>query len=229
MELQLDNVTAGWCPDLSYLYSDRLKDFHLDDNRYMQYEKRFMLTTNKIEPKVYRVTKVLEIAPKGVIKYTFKQDEYDEAADNPDLLICNYYNDSGEIQIEEPDPVIDPSKTSVIYYMEIQPDGSEVRRLGPVTIHKSDLVNFEAETSATDDIYLEWRTKLIYSPTEDVSKLTDEKLNYYCNLLKIRKYSNTQLSLYVGTANSLIGKKFELYIEDQNGNYHSSIELEVGE
>ena len=39
-------------------YGDEMSDYNLCDTRYLQHEHRFMLTHNKLDPKVYTVTKV---------------------------------------------------------------------------------------------------------------------------------------------------------------------------
>lgn len=225
--MQYSNVTAAWLPDTYFLYRDKLSDYDLDDTRMMSYEQRFMITTNELEPQVYAVSKVVNVSPKGIIKFTFKQAEYDEKRDNVKLLICNYYNDSGEIQIEEHDPVIDPDKTSVIYHMIKRPDGSWDKDTNPVVTKLGEVTYYTTELSTTDDVYLEWRTELVYSPIEDINKMTDEKKLYYCNLLKITKYNNKEISIKIGKAKAIVGMKYKLYVQDNNGNYYSSMELEV--
>lgn len=58
----------------------------------IDYDCRFMLSDNQIHPKVYSVTKLEDTFPCGVTKVTLVQDHYDEAVDNVELKICNYYN-----------------------------------------------------------------------------------------------------------------------------------------
>lgn len=41
------------------------------------HEQRFMLSNNILDPKVYQVTKVTDLNPSGVIKYSIKQDDLD--------------------------------------------------------------------------------------------------------------------------------------------------------
>lgn len=209
------------------MFGDKCKDYNLDDTRMMGYEKRFMITTNILEPKVFLVTKIVDVAPKGLIKFTFKQQEFDPKRDNAELLICNYYNDSGEIQVKEPEPHVDPTKTSTIYYLEKQPDGSLIKRLGPVVLKIGSITEYVVEVSTMEKPRLEWRTEITYHPTEDVNLMTDEKKNYYCNLLKLTEYDDGSVGLRVGKAKALIGTKYSLYVKDGNGDYYSTIELEV--
>ena len=62
-------------PDIYYAYGNNLYELGLDDNRTVMHEQRFMLSNNILDPKVYQVTKVTDLNPSGVIKYSIKQDE----------------------------------------------------------------------------------------------------------------------------------------------------------
>lgn len=64
-----------------------------NENTYtIDYDDRFMLTTNKIHPKTYTATKVEDTFPSGIVKVTLAQDHFNPKTDNVDLLVCNYYS-----------------------------------------------------------------------------------------------------------------------------------------
>ena len=58
----------------------------------IDYDDRFMLTTNKTHPKVYITTKVEDTFPTGVIKVTLAQDHYNSKTDILDEMVCNYFS-----------------------------------------------------------------------------------------------------------------------------------------
>lgn len=64
------------------------------------HEQRFMLTNNIFDPKVYQVTKIIDLNPSGIIKLSIKQDELNNKTDNIQLRICDYYTESGDQKTE---------------------------------------------------------------------------------------------------------------------------------
>lgn len=59
------------------------------------------------------------------------------------------------------------------------------------------------------------------------SEYTEEEKSYYEGLIKLTVMDNVTISLKPGKAHSLIGKRFNLSATDNNGDNHSSIEVEV--
>ena len=96
----LDNLTSAWLPDICYAYGEDMYSLNLSDTRSIMHEQRFMLTNNILDPKVYQVTKVIDLSPSGLIKLSIKQDELNQKVDNVQLRICNYYSDSGDQILE---------------------------------------------------------------------------------------------------------------------------------
>ena len=110
-------------PDIYYAYGNNLYELGLDDNRTVMHEQRFMLSNNILDPKVYQVTKVTDLNPSGVIKYSIKQDELDNKRDNVELQICDYYTDSGDQKtetIQKPQMMITKSQ---IRWLTLNDDG----------------------------------------------------------------------------------------------------------
>ena len=224
-------------PDVAFIFGEKFKDYDLDDTRYFVHDLRVMLTTNKINPKIYKVTKVNELAPKGIFKCIVKQDEFDEKKDNVDLMICDYYDDDGDIVIDKPindDP--DPTKTSVIHWAEIDSNGEIAPILTPTDAHLTigETSYFIAEFSDNKPTNIQWRVEYVNVTSAD-EDLPDERKEYYCNLLKISQFGNGEvdnnnlasISLRPNKMKSLIGKKFKLIVENYDGEYMSSIEVEV--
>ena len=223
---QLDQVTGLWLPDIYQVYGDKLSEYHLCDTRYLAHDQRYMITNNIINPKVYMCTKVEEMNPQGIIKLTVKQDEFDRNRDNVELLICDYYNDSGDVYIDEPEEQQSETKTSIIHRMVVNSDGELIENDGtyPTSLVVGKISYYEVVFS-DEGIKPDWRVSLI----DNDGEYTEDEKAYYENLLVLTKYDDSTLAIRVGKANSLKGKHFLLSVQDNEGYYKSFIELEVAE
>lgn len=222
---QLDNITSAWIPDTYLLYNDMLSDYNLCDTRYLKHEQRFMLTHNKIDPKVYTITKVQDLIPQGIIKLTLKQDELNEVTDNVELMICNYYSESGEILIK-PQTHTDYLKVSLLWSAQLNDKGELLTNLdlNPI-LHLATTSYYNVEFFYRDvpqKATAEWR--ISYA---GISELTDKEKEHLCNLLVMRQIDNSVISIRPSKSNKLIGEKFLLTVQDANGDYTTSVELEV--
>lgn len=200
-----------------------------------------MVTNSDYEPKCYRVTKVIELMPKGIIKYTLKQDEFNENRDEPKFKLCDYYTNEGNPLVitstnSEANPDIDPDvnpdiveqKTSMIVWKDVNEDGELIDNENvkkSLTIGKSSYLSaiFLSGDTIENGIDAKWGIKVT---TEGLS---NDEINYYNNLITINKFGLNIVSLKPGKARSLIGKTFDLIVSDVNGDYLSSISLEVTE
>lgn len=222
----LDNVTNAWLPDTYLLYGDDLYNYNLCDTRYLQHEHRFMLTHNKLDPKVYTVTKVQDLVPQGIIKLTLKQDELDETRDNIDLMLCNYYNNSGEIITGEQSDIRD---TEVfLWSAQVNNEGELEYNLAInyiLHIAQTSYYNCEFFTKGKlENIPSEWRIKYI-----GTSNLTEEEKDHLCNLIVMRQINNSTISIRPSKTRKLIGERFKLTVQDITGTHAMSIEVEVQE
>jgi hypothetical protein len=221
----LDNVTNAWLPDTYLLYGDKLSEFNLCDTRYLRHEHRFMLTHNKLDPKVYAVTKVQDLVPQGVIKLTLKQDELDETRDNVDLMLCDYYNGSGEIVTKQESHVDDTAK-SFLWSAIIDENGVLQRnREQNRILHIAKISYYNVEfflKNKLQDLNAEWR--IDYNGNSDLS---EDEIKHLCDLIVLRQIDKSTISVKPAKTNKLIGEKFILTVQDTNGDYASSIELEV--
>lgn len=221
-----------------YLFGDKFADYGFDDTRYITHDLRLMLTLNKIHPQCWRVTKVNELQPKGILKLVVKEDEYDEKKDNLDLMVCNYYDEDGDVITDPIVPDIpDPGKTSCIYWAKLNDNNELVKdESTSLTLAIGKLSYFIAEFSDSNVSNAEWRISYVNSTEADES-LSEERKSYYCGLLKISDFGESitdeiaisKISIRPNKIKQLIGKKFLLTVQNHNGDYLSSIELEVGE
>ena len=211
-------MTNAWLPDVYQVYGDNLNQLGLDDNRTIMHEQRFMLTNNILDPKVYQVTKITDTTPQGIIKLSLKQDEFDKTRDNVDLRICDYYRDSGEIQIEQPEETFNKEIVDGIKCLNIN-DNDELEY---IETSKGSLLRMGVFS------YYE----AVYPDVKDVQWIIEYQGNeedraYYEGLIKMENLNANTLALKPGKANSLIGKHFKLIANDSNNRYISSIDLEV--
>ncbi len=221
----VDNLAAGWLPDTHYLYGEELSILGLSDTRTINYMTRFIISHNELDPRVFQVTKIRDVSPAGVIKFSLDQSEFDSKRDNAELMVCNYYANDGETVVGgTEDKWSDDVTNSRIYQMIINENGELVPYEGdnilPLTIGESSyyMVKFSGL-----DVTPIWRIVLL----ETDESLTDEETKYYRGLIKITTMDDGIVSVKPGKVNSLAGKRFALEVTDNKGEYYSSIETEV--
>lgn len=222
----LDNLTSAWFPNTFYIYGEQgLKKYGLADTRMLTMDMRLMITLNHINPTCYSVTKVLDMFPKGIIKYSIKQDEYDIHKDNADLLVCNYYSDTGDVQPELPEDDPSDNHTSSIVRMKLDDEGNLVEDAdfdsSAATIEVGEKQYFRMVVDS--DITAQW--KVTVDNTDD--KYTDDECSKLEDLMVIRQVDGTTIAIRAGKSYRLPNVKFKLSVSDINGDYSSSIELEV--
>ena len=183
-----------------------------------------MITNNIINPKIYECTKVVDMSPQGILKITLKQDELDLNRDNVELLICDYFDDSGEIRVDEPEEQSSDKRTSVIKRMWVDQNGELIENDGsyPVLLYLGKASYYTVEFSK-NGVQPDWRLEMI----DENDEFTEDEKDYYNKLLVITKYDDTTIAVKPGKAYSLLGKKFLLTVQDHQGYYKSSLELEV--
>lgn len=221
----LENITAVWLPDTHLLFGDNLELLDVCDTRTIFFHTRFMLTTNVLDPKVYQVTKVVETAPQGIIKYTLKQDEFDRKRDNVSLMICDYYKDNGESTVNKPEnDVPTDCMTSKITESVLDENGELVAAPeADVYMVKIGTPSYFSVKFSDDGVVPFWTINLI----DEDGKYTEEKREYFEGLMKITRFYDNLISLKPGKVKSLKGLRFNLKVCDDNGDYSSSILLEV--
>jgi hypothetical protein len=219
----LDNLTGFWIPNTYYLYGDKLKQYNLVDTRTLSIQKRIMMTVNDLHPNCYMISKVLDMVPKGLLKLSMKQDDFDAKRDNIALKVCDYYNDTGDVVIQEPVGSNDPCLTSEIKYMTVDSDGEMIESASPYTTLVVGETYYWRAIFSDEDVAAQWRIRLI---DEDDSYTEKQRLELE-RLMVIRDVDNTTISLRPGKSNRIKGLKFKLIVCDINGDYESAIELEV--
>lgn len=197
----------------------------MDDTRTINYEQRFFMSNNTLHPKVYQVTKIIDITPQGIIKLSLKQDEINEKRDNFELMVCDYYTNQGDSQVEDNNPIHPGvSVPYEIYQLYINQDGeldySGVVEKSELYLGQSVYFGIRPNTQEND---LEWQVHL----KDDAVPIQEKE--YYEGLIKINRFDKCTISVKPGKAHSLIGRKFILSISDHDLNQYSSVELEVFE
>ena len=216
-----DNLTSSWIPDTHFVYGDKLEELGMCDTRTITHLQRFFFSNNDLDPKIYQITKITDLNPQGIIKLSIKQDELNEKRDNVDLRICDYYTDEGDILIDKPSVnIVDSTKTSIIKWMNVNENG-ELIESAASRLQIGQSYYFEVGFS-DENIDPQWRIDII----GDYSEKDREK---YIGYMKLTKFDSSALALKPAKASSLKGKKFILSVSDVNGEYNSSIEVEVSE
>lgn len=213
--IYLDNLDSAWIPDILYTYGNNYQSLGLNDNHTLTYDVRLMVTNNNYEPKVYQISKVSEMTPQGVIKLTFKQDDFNKNRDSIKYGVCDYYDNEGHKNIEII-PVKEPTLfTSVISWMTVNDEGELIPGIED-QLQRGKIQYFSV------DFYNDGE-EVIVEPEWKISG-QDE---YSIGLMKITKFDNKVIGVRPAKASSLSGKTFTLSVNDIEGNYYSSIDLEV--
>ncbi len=224
----LDSLSGMWLPDIYYVYGDKLWDLGMCDNRTITHDQRFFITTNTLIPDLYAVTKVLTAVPKGLIKITLKEDDFNEKRDNVELMIADYYNDSGQPNVipDKNDNNLDNNKVSQIYSMVVSNyNVLEVDHMIESSIPEIISIGQSSYYSvqfSDEEIDSEWRIELL----SDISD-RDKDASYYENLIKLTEFDDNTIVVKPGKASSLKGLQFKLIVSDLNGDYESYAVLEV--
>lgn len=197
----------------------------MDDNRTIMHEQRFMFSNNDLDPKIYQVTKIVDLSPQGIIKLSIKQDEYNENRDNVELRICDYYTDGGNNRVtESASKFTDKNKTSCITWMTLDANGELIENISEKYLTLGKTSYFKVDFS-DENVSPEWRIEL-FDPYHEQD---EETTAYYEGLISLTPFDDSVLALKPGKAKSLLGKGFNLCVCDKNGDYHSSVTVEVRE
>lgn len=217
----LDDLVQSWLPDTYNVYGDRLEDFHLCDTRTIMHGQRFFMSNNDLDPKIYEVTKIKDINPQGIVKLSIKQDDFNEKRDNIELRVCDYYTDEGDVNVDI--PIVDSpnaEKASSISWLAVDEYGELID--GVETALELGKTYYFGVYFSDEDIDPQWKIDI-------EGDYSDEDKAKYIGYMKLTKFDSATLALKVAKASSLKGKEFILSVSDMNGDYKSSIRLEVAE
>ena len=140
-------------------------------------------------------------------------------------MICDYYSDIGEVIIRQEDGD-NPSAVGFLWSADVDENGvlqpnHEINHV----LHIAQTSYYNCEFflgNRLQDIQSEWRIEYIGN-----SDITDEEKEHLCNLLIMRQLDRSTISIRPSKANKLVGERFSLSVQDENGNYKVTIELEV--
>lgn len=220
----VENLFSSWLPDTYFTYGDKLEELGLCNTRTIKHNQRFFYSNNDLDPKIYQVTNIVDIVPQGIIKLSIKQDEFNSERDNVELRVCDYYSDGGDILIEIPKvEESDSNKWSSIRWLSTDKSGELIDGVETnIEIGATYYFGVEFSNNAVDP---QWSVELI----DDDGEYSEDDKEYYTGLMKLTKFDNTTLALKSSKAYSLKGKSFTLSVSDADGNYKSSIRLEVAD
>lgn len=220
----LDSLTGFWVPNTYYVFGEKLSEYELFDTRTISIQHRMMITVNDINPNCFMVSKVLDMVPQGIIKLSLKLDDFNPKRDNVELKICDYYNDTGDVIIIDPPRDPDPATSSTIHYMVVDADDELAVDDTFPTLETGTTYYYNAEFSK-GGVTAQWRIELI----DDDGKYTEKERYALEQLMVIRDISSSGISLRPGKSNRLNGLRFKLSVCDVDGNYESSIDVEVAD
>lgn len=215
----LDNLAGFWLPDTRYVYGDKCVEYRLDNTQTLDIQTRVAVTVNEINPNCFMLSKILDVVPKGILRISMKADDWNPKRDNLELLVCDYYNDTGDIVVDEPVGSDDPAKTSTISYMEVNSDGELEEATVPEYLDIGHTYYYSA-TFSDENVHAEWRVKLIGDEDES-ERIALERL------MVLRDVNDKTISLRPGKSSRIKGRRFQLEVCDLNGDYESNIEVEV--
>ena len=218
----LDNLTGFWVPDTYYLFGKDLEKLGMYDTRTIMHDQRFMLTNNILDPKVYQVTKVIELSPSGLIKCNVKQDDYNSKRDNVDLMICDYYTNLGDMKPNITEYQFD-TKNFLITEMYQNDQEELVKQDYYSSIIMIGKRYFYQATLGQDYVTAKWDIKI----KDDGNEFTEDEKKYYEGLIKLTNYDGNVIAVKPSKASSLIGKHFILTAISEDGKYKADIEWEV--
>ena len=180
---------------------------------------RMMITHNKINPKVYEISKVDDTTPAGIEIVTLKQVLFDPKRDNVDLMVCDYYADTGDVIIGPQADVEDPSITGEIIFLSVNSDG-ELEPCDPPLGLDIGQMYYLSATSPEEELHMQWKVTLI-GDYADKERVELERL------MVVRTVDDTTISLKPGKSNRLKGLSFKITACDIDESYESTIIVEV--
>lgn len=223
MTITLDNLTGFWVPDTHLVYGENCERLGLTDTRTIAHDQRFLLTTNDLDPKAYIVTKVVEVSPIGLFRYSIKQDEFNPKRDNIKLRVCDYYTNMGDVKIDIED---EPSTEEPFSIMQMTVDESgeliEQSSISP-TVTIGSISYYKAIKSGCHIVSAVWNVELI----DGIEPVSDTERKYLEGLIKITAYDDNIVAIKPAKANSLIGRQFKLVATRDDGDFRAEIEWEV--
>lgn len=223
----LDNITNAWLPNTFLLYGENMSRYGLSDTRSLKIQERIMISLNVINPNCYMISKIGEMTPQGIIKLTLKQDDYNPKRDNPSLMLCDYYNDTGDIIADQVILEDDIENPPTIIKMVVDANnelnvGSPVFEPLVIDIGETYYLRAVFNESNTE---AHWRIVLI----DNENNYSESDVIALEKLITIRNVDKTTISLKPAKAQKAKGLHYHLIVSNIEGNQFSEIELEVNQ
>lgn len=190
--------------------------YNIPDTRSLAVQTRLMITNNDFHPNCWMISKVVEMNPQGVLKISIKQDEFDVHRDNVEARVCDYYSDDGNINPEPEIPADESVGTSKINHMIID-DSGYLASADPISSINVATTYYFSEDTSVSDFDAHWRVEIVGK----------EPGNLLEKLITLSNVDKRTVSLRVSKTSKLYGQTVVLSLSDADGNYYSSINLEV--
>lgn len=165
----------------------------------INYNHRFLISDNQVNPLAWQVSSRDDLFPLGVTKLIFKQDLFDPAVDNKELMIANYYSSNIE-PIEE--------KEIFLTKGEITCPGADVLKVGGSSKTLS-CVFKDADGIPVQNITPMWTVKGLPEDSYETERI------------------GTIMKISVKRDFSLIGKILTITAENPNDGSTATLDLEV--
>ena len=176
------------------------------DTKTLNYGQRVLISNNELHPIAWQLSKVEDTLPLGVTKVTFTQDLFDEARDNAELMIADYYTSSIELEPKvsiPPKPFGNHSRIKFNGTKQVLKVNGSYKTLTPL---------FYDRDKNELDIEPHWTVKFPSDDDKDKFDIFEDGKN-----LKVKC-----LNYY-----DLIGKVITICLNDASGNMPSTLDLEV--
>lgn len=173
------------------------------DTQTINYNMRFLLSENKVNPISYVVSKVEDTFPVGITKITLKQDLYNPNTDNAVLMIADYYLDNIEPKLQNTEAA--KSKAVITY------NGNDPKIVigGSFKVLTGKFYNDLGQLISS--VQCDWTVDLNNEEAQNYELISDG------NILKIKAKENYDL----------IGRVIRVVLSAADNSCSTSIDLEV--
>ena len=173
-----------------------------DDTKTILYDTKFLKSSpGRYPPLRWTITKIEDTATEGISKFTLAQDHFDQAKDNAELMVANYYESYVEPEI--PEMQVDP----VISNLEIVYSGSPAVRAGGG--YKKFTLKERVDEELVDATDVEWSIDFNDSDSDKLEIIAQD------NVFKVKC-----LPFY-----DLVGKTFTIIAKSKNSSKSLIVEV----
>lgn len=194
-----------------------------DKTQTITYNDRFIISDRTVNPLVFHISKVEDMYPLGVTKFTLSQGHFDPTKDNAELKLANYY--ASEIEPEKEEEIVIPEEDVKVAYSKITLNSKKLTI--PLGANKKTLkvTYYDKDGKETENIN---RTIWFLSGEQNGKTYTDEEIR---NIFDVYFDSSSSRELGIkipknDTTYDLVGLVVTFTV-NKGRRTESSIQLEV--